>query len=315
MVKVPDNELLAMWKNVDNQIDNSNNEIFANYYLRKTNILELRNANVVSSRKLNDEEFIIMTHKQIKNETLTHIIYSLVIINIDENFPLEKSRIIKHCNISEEFFDIVNTILNHKMNQIVNLLNKAIDEKFETLMNNNFNIFRYRIGKSNIQNILVKPDRAGFDVPSLSSIMNNFVDDNNNFNFNNNSTFNYLDKERTNFYYGNSSNGNSSMTDGPIIHEKKLYENLDIINDKSREHFITTTNINHNTHPTQYINKHEEKNTFEEEKPTVDDKSKASDNIISEMSEVLPDSKIEDLLESISTNIKPQKIRTKSFVF
>lgn len=314
MVKVPDNELLAMWKNVDNQIDNSNNEIFANYYLRKTNILELRNANVVSSRKLNDEEYIIMTHKQIKNETLTHIIYSLVIINIDENFPLEKSRIIKHCNISEEFFDIVNTILNHKMNQMVNLLNKAIDEKFETLMNNNFNIFRYRIGKSNIQNILVKPDRTGFDVPSLSSIMNNFVDDNNNFS--NNSTFNYLEKERTNSYDGNLFNGNASMTDGPIIHEKKLYDNLDIINNKSREQAFITTPIN-DTHKNLYQHNTttlEEKITLED-KPTVDDKSKAFDNIISEMSEVLPDSKIEDLLESISTNIKPQKIRTKSFVF
>jgi hypothetical protein len=95
---------------------------------------------------------------------------------------------------------------------------------------------------------------------------------------------------------------------------------LDIINDKSREQAFITTPINdinkHNTHPTQYITTLEEKITLED-KPTLDDKSKykASDNIISEMSEVLPDSKIEDLLESISTNIKPQKIRTKSFVF
>jgi hypothetical protein len=285
MVKVADNELLPLWKSVNNCMDNSKNDTFTFFYLQKTNILELKNAVVISSRKLNDSEYIIMSYKNLKEDNFSHIIYSLVIINIEPTLPIEKSRIIKYCTISEDIFDLVNTILNHKVNQMLNLLNRAIDEKFTHLMNNNFNILRYRLGKSEIQNILVKPERSGFDVPSLSSIMSQYTHEHNE------TTQEYIPEpiiEKKN----------------PIIQTDKLYENLTIIKEDDLFKITYHTEEEEPYKPEELIS---EKKIVIPEKKVVQEK----EFIVSDISETIKPTKLEEILDSISTNIRPKRERTK----
>lgn len=306
MVKVADNELLHIWNNVCAYTDNSKNELFTQSYFRKTKLLELKNATVICSRKLNDEEYIIMTYKNIIDLTFTHNIYSLVIINIKEDYPIERSRIIKYCTISEDIFDLVNIILTHKLNQVINLLNKAIDEKFTYLINNNFNIMRYRLGKSDIQNILVKPDRSGFDVPSLSSIMSQY--NSQEYSIDNSHIDNSQEYNLKKFNKPEKSIIKQEVIN-PIIHPDKLYNNLNIIREEDLFKIVykdeqKSNQLNNNENIVPEV---VEKQNIPIFKNKIEDKF-----IISEMSE---DINISNLIDSVSTNIKPKQLRTKEFIF
>jgi hypothetical protein len=311
MVKVPDNELLPMWKKSKSKEDNSYNDSFSFNYFAKTNILELKNCIIVSSRRLNNEEYISMTYKNLKDKDYSHIMYCLVILNIDNNYPPEKSRICSYCTISDDIFDFVNTIVTYKTNQMLNLLNKAIDEKFTHLMNHNFNVLRYRIGKSDIQNILVKPDRAGFNIPSLSSIMSDYAREDGEYSIHD-----------INHDMNHDINRNTNWDTQDNIHHK------DMIFFTEKKHGVTVIG-----NPVI-----EKTNPVIREKNPVIDKSKLYDSklvvnkippevlfkksedtevpfMTTEMSEQLEDSKIESLLESLSTNIQPRQKRNKQFIF
>lgn len=308
MVKLPDNELLSMWKTAKSREDNSYNDSFSYNYFSRTNILELKHATVVSSRRLSSEEYITMTYKNLKEKNYSHILYCLVVVNVDNDYPPEKSRICSYCSISDEMFDFVNTIVTYKTNQMLNLLNKAIDEKFTHLMNHNFNVLRYRIGKSEVQNILVKPDRVGFNIPSLSSIMSNMSGDN------------------------EDAHVSHTLQDSDILHV--LPRPLHISRELSESHQVpheshVPRNVLRESHYPYHgvtIVKNPVKN------PVIDSSKLFTDSVVqrippeiliqnddpfmvSEISERLEDTKISSLLDSVSTNIQPKQKRSKQFTF
>jgi len=327
MVKLPDNELLSMWKTAKSREDNSYNDSFSYNYFSRTNILELKHATVVSSRRLSSEEYITMTYKNLKEKNYSHILYCLVVVNVDNDYPPEKSRICSYCSISDEMFDFVNTIVTYKTNQMLNLLNKAIDEKFTYLMNHNFNVLRYRIGKSEVQNILVKPDRVGFNIPSLSSIMSNM---------------------------SNMSGDNEDvhvshvLQDSDILHASPRplhisHVSRDALRESSESYYVPReSHVSHTSRESYYpyhgvtIVKNTVKN------PVIDSSKLFADSVVqrippeilvpndmvasgdsgrldpfmvSEISERLEDTKISSLLDSVSTNIHPKQKRSKQFTF
>jgi hypothetical protein len=296
MVKVMDNELMELWNNSIEKQDNSKNDTFTHFFLKKTNIIELKNAIVIASRKLSDTEYIIMTYKNLRESSFSYTLYSLVIINIDPELPIEKSRIIKYCTISESTFDIINIIVNHRVNQIVNVLNKAIDDKFEALMNNNFNILRYRLGKSEIHNILVKPDRSTFDVPSLSSLMSGYS-----------SIPNVIQEVQF-------TPVETQEVVNPVICTKKLYENLNIIKNEN-VNVIKEDDLFKINYVEEPVVIEPKKEILQEIKIQEKPKEINKNLLVSEMSTNINSEQIENILDTISTHIKPKKSSKIEFSF
>ena len=170
MEKLPDNSLLETWNNSRLKNINKYNNIFENKYLKLTNCFEIQNSIIIATRKIDDTHFISLVNKQLSQEDLSYSLYSFVIFNTDPDLPPEKSRISKYCIFTTKLFDSIDTIVNFKLNSILNTLNKCIDEKFYSLFNKNFKTVKYKLGNKQLVDILVKPE-SQYDIPSISDIM------------------------------------------------------------------------------------------------------------------------------------------------
>jgi hypothetical protein len=197
-------------------------------------------------------------------------------------------------------FDFVNTIVTYKTNQMLNLLNKAIDEKFTHLMNHNFNVLRYRIGKSEVQNILVKPDRVGFNIPSLSSIMSNMSADNED-----------VDVSHV-------------LQDSDILHASSRPLHIPHVSHTSRESYYPYHGVTIVKNPVIDSSKLFADSVVQRIPPEIlvpndmvasGDSGRLDPFMVSEISERLEDTKITSLLDSVSTNIHPKQKRSKQFTF
>lgn len=168
MNKLNDNDLLAVWNESINNINNSKNEYFENKFLKLTCYLEIKKGHIINTRNIDDNKFISLVEKIIEENT----VYTFVIFNLSENLPPEKSRIEKYCLFNCQYMDIIDNIIEYKTNKIIHLLNLAIDNKFESLFNQHFKTIKCKLDKKNLISILVKPDEPHI-VPSISDIIKN----------------------------------------------------------------------------------------------------------------------------------------------
>lgn len=167
MNKLNDNELITLWNESKDQVDNSKNDIFESKYLKLTCYIELKKGKIINTRKLNDnDKYISFVNKTIEENT----IYSFVIFNMDENLPPEKSRIEKYCLFLSDNLDIIDNIIEYKMNHIVNVINVAIDSKFDSLFNTHFKTMKCKLDKKQLIDVLIKPS-VPHKIPSISNIL------------------------------------------------------------------------------------------------------------------------------------------------
>jgi len=166
MNKLNDNELLGVWNESIDKVNNSKNDYFKNKLLNLTSYVEIKKANIINTRNLENDKYISFIEKIIEDNT----IYSFVIFNLSEDLPPEKSRIEKYCLFTCQYLDIINNIIEYKTNKIMNILNLAIDNKFESLFNQHFKTMKYKLDKKNLIDILIKPNEP-LVVPCLSDII------------------------------------------------------------------------------------------------------------------------------------------------
>lgn len=171
MNKLNDNELVTLWNESKDQVDNSKNDFFESKYLKLTCYIEIKKGKIINTRKLNDnDKYISFVNKTIEENT----IYSFVIFNMDENLPPEKSRIEKYCLFSSQHLDIIDNIMEYKMNHIVNIINVAIDTKFDSLFNTHFKTMKCKLDKKQLIDVLIKPS-VPHKIPSISNILEEIV--------------------------------------------------------------------------------------------------------------------------------------------
>lgn len=168
MIKLNDNELLSIWNESKNKINNNKNNYFENKFLNLTCYIELKKGKIINTRNIDDDKFISFVYKIIEDTS----IYTFVIFNMSEDLPPEKSRIEKYCLFTCEYLDIIDNIIEYKMNNIVNTLNIAIDKKFESLFNSNFKTFKCKLDKKQLIDVLIKPTES-HKIPSLSKVLEN----------------------------------------------------------------------------------------------------------------------------------------------
>lgn len=166
MNKLNDNELISLWNESKNQVDNSRNEFFESKYLKLTCYIELKKAKIINTRMLENNKYISFVLKTIEES----VIYSFVIFNMDEELPPEKSRIEKYCLFTCNNLDIIDNIIEYKMNHIVNILNLAIDTKFDSLFNTHFKTMKCKLDKKQLIDVLIKPS-VPHSIPSISNII------------------------------------------------------------------------------------------------------------------------------------------------
>ena len=166
MNKLNDNELISVWNESKSMIDNSKNSFFEKKYLNLTCYMELKKAKIINTRMLDNEKYISFVLKTIEG----NIIYSFVIFNMDEELPPEKSRIEKYCLFTCNNLDIIDNIIEYKMNHIVNILNLAIDTKFDSLFNTHFKTIKCKLDKKQLIDVLIKPSTP-HKIPSISNII------------------------------------------------------------------------------------------------------------------------------------------------
>lgn len=167
MLKLLDNELLLTWNDNRNKTRNNLIEIFKNF-MKEINIFDLRNSSIISCREIDETKHILLTLKTIKDERYQYQIYNLVTIN---NFDLIEN----YCTINNEVFDIIDTIVNYKVLQLVNVVGVALDEKFSDMIKNNFSVINHKINKTQNINFLVRPDKISND-KSLAQIIQKHKD-------------------------------------------------------------------------------------------------------------------------------------------
>lgn len=166
MIKLNDNELLSIWNESKNKINNNKNNYFENKFLNLTCYMELKKGRIINTRNIDDNKFISFVYKIIEDTS----IYTFVIFNMSEDLPPEKSRIEKYCLFTCEYLDIIDNIIEYKMNNIVNTLNIAIDKKFESLFNSHFKTFKCKLDKKQLIDVLIKPSES-HKIPSLSKVL------------------------------------------------------------------------------------------------------------------------------------------------
>lgn len=172
MSKLNDNELLSVWNESKNKVDNSKNDFFEKKFLKLTCFMEIKKSKIINTRLLNDIKYISFVYKIIEENS----IYSFVIFNMDEDLPPEKSRIEKYCLFTSDKLDIIDNIIEYKMNNIVNMLNIAIDKKFDSLFNIHFKTMKCKLDKKQLIDVLIKPS-VPHKVPSISNIVES-IDEN-----------------------------------------------------------------------------------------------------------------------------------------
>ena len=170
MEMLSDNVLLETWNNNSNKNVQKYNTLLETKYLRLTNNMDLQKGVIVSTREITSDLLISLVYKRIKEEEFVYPIYSFVMFDISASLPPEKSRISKYCIYKSENFDIMETIINYKLNSIMNTINVTIDEKFKSLMNLNFKSIKYKLGNKQLVDILIKPETPEF-IPSMSNII------------------------------------------------------------------------------------------------------------------------------------------------
>lgn len=166
MSKLLDNELLIKWNENLTKSSNQLNNVFDRLFLNIHNF-ELRNSTVISCREINETSHLVMAFKTIKDD-YQYQIYTLSTIN---NFD----SLVNYCIINNEYFDIIDTIVNYKVLQLVNIFSIALDQKFSNLIKNHFNVLNYKIGKNQDINFLVKPKYNNENI-SLLDIVNKHKD-------------------------------------------------------------------------------------------------------------------------------------------
>lgn len=167
MNKLNDNELLSLWNESKNKVNNSKNDYFEKKFLNLTCYIEIKKGIIINTRNIiNENKYISLVYKNIEENS----IYSFVIFNLDEELPPEKSRIEKYCLFTCQYLDIIDNIIEYKMNNIFNIINLAVDTKFDSLFNSNFKTMKCKLDKKQLIDVLIKPS-SPHKIPSISNII------------------------------------------------------------------------------------------------------------------------------------------------
>lgn len=170
MIKLNDNELISIWNESIDNINNSNNEFFQKKYLNLTSYIDIKNGKIINTHELNNNRFISFIHKNLEQS----IIYTFVIFNNSDDLPPEKSPIEKYCLFQCEYFDIFDNIISYKINSYINAINLSIDKKFDSLLNNNFKVMKCKLDKKELVDVVIKPSKP-IKIPSISNILSNIL--------------------------------------------------------------------------------------------------------------------------------------------
>ena len=102
------------------------------------------------------------------------LVYSLVVINLSDNFPSEFSRIRYYSILKNEYLDLEKTIIESKVSDVLDLLITGLEEKFKYLQCLNRNVISMRLHKT-LENDTFFTQPNGFFIPPMSAILQNNV--------------------------------------------------------------------------------------------------------------------------------------------
>jgi hypothetical protein len=167
MSKLVDNELNDLWFSLNNKEVNSMNNKFTEF-LKKIGIYEIRNSEILSSRIIDEFNYIILTHKTINENNFSEEIYCYVIIKkLKDLYDIIKYSRIKNIN-----FDIFNVISDYKISNLINNFNNILENKFNDFIINNFSFINYRISQSVSLQFLIKPNRVEQKITKPEIVIN-----------------------------------------------------------------------------------------------------------------------------------------------
>jgi len=165
MSKLLDNELNDLWLMSGKKEDKTLNKEFENF-LKKAGIYEIRKAEVMSTRVIDDLNYIILTHKTITEDNFIEQIYCIVVINKIKDLL----DIIKYSRIKNINFDVFEVITNHKLTEFINNITNNIDSQLDEFVNNNFSYINHRLTKALSLQLLIKPDKHNTRIKSATNI-------------------------------------------------------------------------------------------------------------------------------------------------
>lgn len=163
--KVIDNELCPLWsqgtETNDIQLYTATEKL-----LLTTKVHQLRNAEIVAMRKLLSDEFVILVQKSFTDEPS---IYSLFVCRV--SLVNRSVDVVKYCTISNDVIEVNYTILKHKVLEMVDVINEAIDKKFNALLSNYFYTVQVPINKDHMASLLASKN-SNIKAPSLFEYVN-----------------------------------------------------------------------------------------------------------------------------------------------
>lgn len=167
MSKLIDNELNELWFSLNNKEVSSMNNKFSEF-LKKMGIYEIRNSEILSTRIIDEFNYIVLTHKIINENNFSEEIYCHVVIQkLKDLYDVIKYSRVKNIN-----FDIFNVISDYKISNLINNFNNIIENKFNDFIVNNFSFMNYKISQSVSLQFLIKPNRIEQQISKPEIIIN-----------------------------------------------------------------------------------------------------------------------------------------------
>jgi hypothetical protein len=167
MSKLIDNELNDLWFSLNNKEVNSMNIKFSEF-LKKIGIYEIRNSEILSTRIIDEFNYIVLTHKTINENNFCEEIYCYVVIKKLKDL----CDVIKYSRIKNINFDIFNVISDYKISNLINNFNNILENKFNDFVINNFSFMNYKISQSVSLQFLIKPNRVEQKITKPEIVIN-----------------------------------------------------------------------------------------------------------------------------------------------
>jgi len=123
-------------------------------FIKRTQLPLLANSKIIKIKQESQGVLVFLTEK--------NNVFSLTKINISENFPVEKSRIIEHINLENIDLHVLSTVLKERT--------LAVREKFDNLIDNRLNTMIENLTKEPIRILIYRNFENLYQVKDLSSI-------------------------------------------------------------------------------------------------------------------------------------------------
>nr|QFG73583.1 MAG: hypothetical protein [Megaviridae environmental sample] len=153
--KKPDNYHVNLWETTTNTNIPGIICLHFEAALKLISNIEISNASITNAKKLDSSMYIVTTNKQII-DTYQYGISCYVLLNASE--PTD-AQIIEFSIMQNDNNDLINSIVNYKLQNITNTLNTLIDLKIQSLANTNIGIMHWGFNKHSIYPFMVKPPK------------------------------------------------------------------------------------------------------------------------------------------------------------